>query len=112
MEPFVHPDLEAEVAAIGGRYALFKEARLPFEGREVLYLVGYGLFDTACCGLGGCGYALVPGFVVEWKSRRTADGQPVSLVEPVTDEAVRRRVARLIREREAVQEVRFAVEGR
>jgi len=104
---YTHPKLNQPVTAIGGHYVLVKEERLPFRGREVLYLVGYAVFDTSCCGVGGCGYALVPGFVVEWKSRTGEDGRPVSRVEPIRDEAVQREIRRLIQQRETVHQVRF-----
>ena len=106
---YTHPRLNEPVTAIGGHYVFVKEERLPLRGREVFYLVGYALFDTSCCGVGGCGYALVPGFVVEWKIRTGEDGRPVSRVEPVRDEATRREVERLIREREPVHQVTFDV---
>ncbi|MEA3339918.1 MAG: RNA-directed DNA polymerase, partial [Chloroflexota bacterium] len=57
----VHRPLDQEIAAIGGRYALVKKARLPFHGREALYWVGYGAFDTTCCGVGGRAHALGAG---------------------------------------------------
>jgi len=104
---YAHRDLNQEVTAIGGRYVLVKEARLPFQGRKVLYLVGHAAFDTACCGAGGCAYALVPGFVISWKSATNPDGLDVSRVEPIRDAAVRKRVRRLIEQRETVNQVSF-----
>jgi len=104
---YVHPRLNRPVTAIGGHYVFVKEERLPFRGREVLYLVGHAVFDTSCCGVGGYGYALVPGFVVEWKGRTNEDGLPVSRVEPIHDEAIQREIEQLIRRREGVHQVRF-----
>lgn len=104
---YVHPMLDEPVTAIGGHYVLVKEERLPFRGREVLYLVGYAAFDTSCCGIGGCGYALVPGFVVEWKSRTSEDGRPISRVEPIRDWQVRREIGLAIRAREGIGQVIF-----
>ena len=86
---------------------LVKETRLPFSGREVLYLVGYGVVDTFYCGAGGCAYALVPGFVLGWKGGRNADGLAVSRVEPIRDEAIQKEVRWLIEKKEVVQQVRF-----
>ncbi len=51
-EPFLHPELNREITAIGGHYIWVKEGRLPFGDREVLYLVGYAVLDTTCCGVG------------------------------------------------------------
>ena len=104
---YVHQPLNQEVTAVGGHYLLVKEVRLPFEGREVLYLVGHAAFDTSCCGTGGCAYALVPGIILHWKAQRTDDGLDVSEVESVDDRDTREQIQRLIREREMVHEVRF-----
>ena len=104
---YVHQDLNQEVTAIGGHYVLLKEVRLPFQGREVLYLVGVAAFDTTCCGPGGCGYAIVPGFIVSWKARRNLAGLALSQVEPIHDPAVQEVLRRLIVKRELVQQVRF-----
>ncbi len=104
---YVHQELGQEITAIGGHYALMKEVRLPFRGRELLYLVGYGIFDTTCCGVGGCTYALTPGFVLDWKNETNADGLAVSLVEPIRDETIQRAIGRLIKKQELVQQVKF-----
>jgi hypothetical protein len=104
---YVHQQLNQEITAIGGHYALVKEVRLPFGGRELLYLVGHAAFDTACCGVGGCAYAMVPGFVLNWKIRMNADGLPVSQVEAIQDKHKQEQVQRLIEKREPVHQVRF-----
>jgi hypothetical protein len=107
LREYVHQELNQEVVAIGGHYVLTKEVRLPFRGREVLYLAGYAVFDTTCCGVGGCAYAVVPGFIVRWKDKTTQDGLAVSQVEPIYDEAIQREIQRLIVQKEVVQQVQF-----
>jgi hypothetical protein len=104
---YVHQKLNQEVDAIGGRYILLKEVRLPFHGREVLYVVGGAIVDTSCCGVGGCAYVLVPGFVLDWKYKRNGGGQTVSRVEPIRDEIIQVRIRRLIGQAEAVHQVDF-----
>jgi hypothetical protein len=104
---YAHPELSQEGTAIGGFYVLIKEARLTFEGREILYLVGHAAFETTCCGVGGCAYALVPGFIVEWKGRTNADGLAVSQLEPIRDRAVQAKVRQLIENEETVHQVLF-----
>jgi hypothetical protein len=104
---YVHRPLGETVEAIGGSYRLVKEERLPFEGRDVLYLVGHALFDSTCCGVGGCGYALVQGHVGGWRTTTSADGLPMTEVEPIDDEALRDRIRRALVEREKVQQVNF-----
>jgi len=107
VKEFVHQELNQEVAAISGHYVLVKEARLPFHGRQILYLVGHATFDRACCGDGGCAYALVAGFIVDWKARTNDYGLAVSLVEPIHGEAVQREIRGLIEGRETVHQIQF-----
>jgi hypothetical protein len=104
---YIHHELNREVTAIGGHYVLTKEVRLPFAGREALYLVGYAVVDNSCCGVGGMAYAHVPGFIVAWKSRASDDGLAVSLVEPIDDPTARAEIRRLIQGKEIVHQIRF-----
>jgi hypothetical protein len=104
---YVHRPLNQEVTAIGGSYLLVKEDCLLFQDRSVLYLVGHAAFDATCCGTGGCAYALVPGFVLDWKSNTDREGLAISHVAPIRDPAVQDGVRRLIQAREMVQQVLF-----
>ena len=105
---YVHRDLHQQITAIGGHYVLVKEARLPFQGGEILYLVGHAAFDTSCCGPGGCAYALVPGIVRSWQSGRTDEGLPISQVEPVREPDTQNEIRSLIERMETVQQVVFS----
>jgi hypothetical protein len=104
---YVHQELNQEVTAIGGHYLLAKEVQLSFQGGEVLYLVGHAAFDTSCCGVGGCAYALVPGFILDWKSATNEDGLAVSQVESIHDTDAQQKLQRLIQKQEMVHQVRF-----
>ena len=104
---YVHEPLNQEVTAIAGHYVLVREVRAPFAGRELLYVLGHAVFDTSCCGMGGCGYALVPGYVVRWQADRTEEGHPVSEVEPVVDPDERAAISAWIRDRESIPQVQF-----
>jgi hypothetical protein len=106
-EEYIHQELNKEVVAVGGHYVLAREVRLPFGEREILYLVGHAAFDTACCGVGGCAYALVPGFILKWKSQRNVDGLAVSRIEAIQDKGSQEQVRRLIEKREPVHQVMF-----
>lgn len=107
MAEYVHHRLDQEITAIGGTYVLVKEVRLPFNRREILYLIGHAAFDTTCCGVGGCAYALVPGYILSWKNRMDKDGLAISRVEPVRDRDVQERIRRRIETKEVVQQVTF-----
>lgn len=104
---YVHHQLDEEITAIGGHYVVNKEYKLPVADREALVTVGYGVMDTTCCGTGGCSYATVHGFIVEWQSEINADGLAVTKVEPIRDEEIRKTLKDSILNREQVQQVNF-----
>ena len=104
---YIHQDLNQQITAIGGHYVLVKEARLPYAGQEILYLVGHAAFDSTCCGTGGSAYALVPGFVASWHSDRTEDGLTISHLQPIMDADTQNEIRRLIEQLETVQQVIF-----
>ena len=104
---YTHIELNEEIQAIGGHYVLDKEVRMPYHGEEMLYVVGTGVVDTSCCGVGGCRYAIVPGYIVDWKHRTNGDGRAVSKVQPVRDEDIRKEITELIKESNLVQFVEF-----
>ena len=104
---FTHLPLGEEIEAISGRFSILKEEVFEFQGRPVLYLVGYGIFDASCCGAGGGAYALVPGYLLEKRYRQDLSGLAVSKVEPIRDEALKKEISSLIREREHLQQINF-----
>lgn len=107
MREHIHHPLNQEVTAIGGHYVFTHEVCLPFNDREVLYLCGYAVYDTTCCGSGGCNYAVVVGFVWNWKNKKNEEGLPVSQVEPIDDPDVQKEISRLIQEKESVSQVNY-----
>ena len=104
---YAHIPLNEEVRAIGGYYILEKEVRLPFRGEEVLYVVGMSLIDSSCCGVTGCKYAVVAGYILEWHHRTNDDNLPVTEVQPIRDKETRAEITNLIKEADIVQAVEF-----
>ena len=104
---YVHPQLNCEVNAVSGHYVLTEEKRLALGGREVLYFVGSAVIDTACCGPGGCGYALVAGMIADYAYRRALDGRPVSRVACISDSRLQAEVRSRIMAAEHVSQVLF-----
>lgn len=100
-------ELHREVRSISGGYTLEKEERISIGGKEILYVVGNALADSSCCGFWGCHYALVPGYVVNWKHTKNKDGIPISTVEVIVHEQVKREITKLLEEKEGVSQVRF-----
>jgi hypothetical protein len=104
---FVHEKLNQEVHAIGGHYMFTDEIRLPYGDREILVLAGSAVFDRTCCGYTGFGYALVPGFIVDYKYKTNKDGLSVSRMEPIRHETVQSEIRSLISQKESIQQVKF-----
>lgn len=107
---YIHDPMEEAVVAIGGNYRLIEEKRISFDGKEILYLVAFARMDTSCCGNSGCGYAIVKGFIANWKSRKNRQGYAVSKIVPVEAAVERERIRKLITGVESVQQVVFNCE--
>ena len=104
---YTHVDLNEEVESISGHYTLEAENVLKHNGKDVLYLIGHAVMDSSCCGVGGCRYALVPGYLVEWKNKQDDAGNSISEVEPISDEETKSKIQSMIREAETVQQIQF-----
>ena len=107
MNTYTHTPLGEEVRSISGGFSIVEETRLPFRGREVLLARGTMTVDSSCCGTGGCGFVLIPGFVLRWKSSANEKGEPVSEVEPVRDPETREALKKIVLDGERVQQVNF-----
>ena len=111
MLEYTHLPLEKDVPAFAGYYTPEKELRLPFHGREILYVIGQVVVETACqeitCTPGSSYYAMVPGYILKWQYRKNEEGLPVSEVEVITDYKTKKEIEHIIREREAVTRIEF-----
>lgn len=104
---YVHQELGKEVTALAGYYTPLNELRLKHNGKDVLCVTGVSVIEASCCGTGGCAYAIVPGYIASWKSKKNEAGLPISEVEPVTDKAARREIAAVLMEKEHVGSIEF-----
>lgn len=102
--------LNEEVRSISGWYVFTREGTIAIGSSRVLFFVGHGLVDSACCGFGGCLFALVPGSVVALKYAADQQGRPVSLVLPITDPERQDQVKRLLTRQEGVSQVLFCTD--
>ena len=100
-------EIGREVHSISGGYELEMEGKLEMDGEEVLYVVGNAVVDSSCCGVGGCRYALVPGYVRQFKTRQDEQDLWISEVEPIIDTATRQEIIQVLKEKEMVQQVQF-----
>ena len=104
---YTHEKLKEEVRFIAGYYLPEEEKRFSYNGREVLYIIGFGAIDNSCCGTGGCRYALVPGYILKWKDRTNEDGRPISEIETIKDEDSRAEITGIIRGQETITQIDF-----
>jgi len=104
---YVHQELNQEVYFPAGYYTPRKEEKLRYNGKEVLYVVGYVMVESSCCGTANWSYALVPGYVINWQSETNEAGLPVSEVEAISDDEVRKEIRETIQKAEKVLSVEF-----
>ncbi len=106
MRDYSH-ELNTEIRSISGGYLLEEEGRIEIEGREVLYAVGNAAVDSSCCGVYGCRFAVVPGYVVRWKFTTNKAGIFITRVEPVTDSPAKKEIEEILRKMKMVAQVVF-----
>ncbi len=107
MKKYTHLALNKTIEALAGHYTPWKEARLKYRDREVLYVAGEVVIDAACCGVSNYGYVLVPGYIVRWQTEKNKDGVPVSEVETITDKAAQDEIRKIIQETERIYQIEF-----
>ena len=108
---YTHLPLGKDVPAFAGYYVPEKEVRIPFRGREILYVIGQVVVETACqeitCTTGSDWYAMVPGYILRWQYRKNEKGQPISEIETITDYQTKKEIEQILQEREAATRVEF-----
>jgi hypothetical protein len=86
---------------IAGYYTPQQEIRLPYKDREVLCIIGQVVLEASCCDSNtDWVYALVPGYILNWRDSVNEDGLPVSAVEPVRDTKEREEIRKVIQTEE------------
>jgi len=104
---FIHPELNDPVTAIGGTYVITGEQKVEYQGERVLVFSGHAVFDTTCCGAGGCAYALVPGFVDSYRCGKDDAGRWLSRVRPIEGAQIRKTVTAIICAQTNAHQVQF-----
>lgn len=110
MKTYIHRELDQEVRFISGEYRFISEERFPYRGKEALCLVGVGHVDNSCCGVTGCIFIRIPGYILSWQSGVDRGGRPTSDVEPITDEKEQEEIARLLQHIYPSAQVYFTLE--
>ncbi len=108
---YTHLPLNEDVIAFAGYYTPEQEVRLPFRGREVLYVTGHVVVESTChgdsCATANYWYAIVPGYVVRWQYRSNESGLPVTQAEPIAERETQKEIEGIILDREAIARVDF-----
>jgi hypothetical protein len=92
MRSYIHKEIEEEIKTISGYLIYLEELQLNFRGRTLLCVVGVGVVDNSCCGVGGCRSIEVPGYVVSWKSSTDDAGNLTSDIEPIKSEEEKKEI--------------------
>ena len=104
---FVHFELGKDIpVGIPGFYTPYREVKLAYHGREVLYVVGKAVWESSCCGTGNWTYTTVPGYILNWHSS-AENGLPVSEVEPITSKAEQEEIRKVLEDRESAELITF-----
>lgn len=104
---YIHADIGEEVRFISGYYIIQEERRIKYNGRELLVVICHTILDNSCCGRTGCCYALVPGYIVSWKSHKNDKGVDVTEVDPVRDAGEQKTITMDLQSNEILQQVNF-----
>ncbi|MCX5858978.1 MAG: hypothetical protein NT056_03635 [Proteobacteria bacterium] len=104
---YVHAEIGEEIRFISGYYIIQEERRMKYNDRELLVVIGHAIVDNSCCGRTGCRYALVPGYIVNWKSRKNDKGIDVTDVDPIKDTSEQKTIAKNLQAGETLQQVNF-----
>jgi len=104
---YEHGPLNESIVAIGGSFQITEEKRFIHRDKEILYLLALAHVDNACCGSWGCGYALVKGYIKNWKLKEIEDDYAVTEFVPVEDPDEKEAIRKRIMSEEMVQQVVF-----
>jgi len=109
---YTHLPLGKDVETFAGYYTPEQEVRLEFVGRQVLYVTGHVVVESACAIGGNCTaqnfwYATVIGYIIGWQSETRKDGLPVTAIELIRNADAQHSIREIILKNESVARVDF-----
>jgi hypothetical protein len=107
MRQYTHEEMGKEVRSVAGYYTITEEERLKYRGREILCVAGVAVIDNSCCGVGGCSFVNVPGYIVSWRNETGDSLSPVSEVEPIKDKEDQEEIKELLTEKYPHAQINF-----
>jgi hypothetical protein len=91
-----HLELGVEVHNIAGYYVPLEEHIIPFDGKDLLFLLGFACIESSCCGVRSWNYIQVPGFLTGKNSKGSEGITGVSEVDTIEDTPTRLRIAEIL----------------
>jgi hypothetical protein len=97
---YVHTPVGEEVEFLAGSYSIDSEERIPYDGGELLCLVGQTSVITSCCGVANpFSFIKVVGLVRRWHHSSDASGHPVTEVDVVRGDEAQRKARAAVHQR-------------
>lgn len=96
MLSYRHKEIGKEIKTISGYFAFLEEICLNIKGRNILCAVGVAIIDNSCCGIGGCEFVEVSGYILSWKFELDQLGHFISKVEPIDGEEEKREIRSIL----------------
>ncbi len=104
---FQHLQLDEEIGSISGHMIFQEEKKWPYDGQEILYYTGYAVTDSSCCGVGSVVFTYVPGFISKWRYKTSDDGVPISEIDTIRDDELRKNITKIFQEQNNYAQVNF-----
>jgi hypothetical protein len=104
---FKHFAIGEEIRSAAGGYIVQKEALTKIGEKEILYYIASAFFDTSCCGAGGCGYAIVVGYVADHQFKQDKNGTLLTEVETIESENEKEKIKKILLDKEKLDQVVF-----
>ena len=84
IKSYVHKEIGEEISSISGHMTILEENRFDYQGRDVLCVICAAVVDNSCCGVYGCLFVEVPGYVLSDNRGKSENAPVVSKVVPIT----------------------------
>ncbi len=97
MAEHIHASCGTEIVLTAEIFKVVSEGYLPYGNQEMLYIECATTAGSICCGAAELRIIHVPGFVVSRHYRiDKSSGNPISEVQPISDDFAREEVKRLL----------------
>lgn len=100
-------EVGVNVRSIAGEYEIEKESEIRLNGERIFFTIGRATMDASCCGPWGCRFALVHGYVRNFKMAKTDKGLWISELDPIRCPTTQRQVKQILARKDGLLQVQF-----